>query len=1075
MRLPPSCFRSFTAALIALGVALLAGTTPLPAQTLSDLTFSHYTVDDGLSQGTIYSLLHDRKGFMWIGTQDGLNRFDGYDFRTFKNDPRDPGSLSNNWVWCLHQDSSAMIWAGTFGGGLNRFDPRTERFTVFRAPDTLDNRRQRNSIRAILEQPAGTLWLGCDYGFARFDSRTGDMQFLDLPETLGNVTAVLPRDAGSLWLLALGRLVVFDIATESIRRIDPIEPATPNFLVMSRGADGLWIGSTDAGLWRYDGAGLRPAATGLAEIGTMLNDARGWLWVGTQNGLYVGRDTPGQPLDLARYIYRPDDPDGLTNSTILSLGHSRDRAVWVGTRAGLLRYDPHQRKFTRYRPLSDGRESGLSFHLVNPILETKGEILWVGTARGLNRFDLSAGGPIDTAPVTWFFADPADPEGSLSSSYILSLCEDSDGNLWVGTRRGGISRLHAVDGTVPPEPRISHFRNDPGDPGSVGSNNINALYQDRGGVIWAGGGGLNRYQPESGTFHRYRNDPDDPASINHNHVFVIYEDRAGGFWVGTASGLHRFDRDTGRFVRYTADPADSMSLSNDIVLSIHQSPRDGALWVGTASGLNRVVPPAVPGDSGFHFITWREGDGLPNDCIYGILEDDHGRLWMSTNKGVVRFDPAATPPTLRAFTVDDGLQGDEFNQNAFCRTVRGEMFFGGTNGLNHFHPDSIRDNPYLPPLVFTRFQILNQSVPIAATLPEGRTSPLPVAISEAKTIRLGHRDDVISLEFAALNFTHSEKNRYAYRMEGFDDGWIESGTRRFVTYTNLDPGDYVFRVRAANNDGVWNPRPTELRLHIAPPPWQTWWAWLIYAMLAVAMVAGIVQLRVRTAARRLEEAARIERARLEEREEVRRKSSADFHDEAGNVLTKITLFLEMARRSADGQTRLLGFLDKIEENAATLSSGMRDFIWILDPDQDSLFDTLERLRGFGDGLFEHSAIRFHSDGLADRLRDVVLDIDDRRAILLVFKEAMNNCLKYSQAAAAHFGVALDGEGLEVYLRDDGRGFDPAATGDGYGLGNMRRRAEKIGAHLTIESAPGAGTTVRLRRPLSAAERTGASL
>ncbi|MFQ5606091.1 MAG: two-component regulator propeller domain-containing protein, partial [bacterium] len=577
---------------------------------------------------------------------------------------------------------------------------------------------------------------------------------------------------------------------------------------------------------------------------------------------------------------------------------------------------------------------------------------------------------------------------------------------------------------------------------------IHYIYEDRSGVLWfgTGGGGLCRFNSRSSTFTRFQRDAARPESLNDPFVFALLEDRHGRFWVGTAAaGLKLFDRETGAVRHFQHDPSNPASLSNNRVLCLTET-QSGEIWVGTAAGLNKLVVPTTP-EKDFLFVQFHESDGLPNEVIYGILEDNSGHLWISTNRGLAKVTPGADRLTVRIYTAADGLQSDEFNHNSFHKDRDGRMYFGGVNGLNAFHPDSVKDNPYVPPIVITDFKILNEAERFTGT----------------SEIVLSYRDYFFSFEFAALNYTLPEKNKYAYMMEGFDEDWIYCGTRRFASYTNLDPGDYIFRVKGSNNDGVWNEEGTSVKVRVTPPPWKTWWAYTLYGLFILGSIAGFVRYRIRSLEKEVEAKAAIERAKVEERERVRKNSSADFHDEAGHMITKITLFLELAKRKAGLDAGLTEYLSKIEENTKALSSGMRDFIWGLDPEKDSLYDTLLRLKDFGNNLFQHSEIRFQAGGIKPSFKQIDLPMHHRRSILFIFKEAMNNCIKYSVADSAYLKAELDRTELTIIFEDNGAGFEQRKDGEGYGLKNMVARAGKIGASIEIGSIPGQGTKIVFKK------------
>ncbi|MFQ5640612.1 MAG: two-component regulator propeller domain-containing protein [bacterium] len=1051
------------------------------AQT-NNMRFSRITAEQGLSQGTVLCALQDRRGFMWFGTQDGLNRYDGYHFRVYKHKPDDANSLSENWVWMIFEDSLGYLWIGTFGGGACRFDPETETFVTYRHDPENPRSLSHDTVWSFYESSDGILWIGANDGLNRLDPKTGAFSYYQPSPTEPNVFRIEPGKPGFLWLLTPVGLHRFDVSSATFEhyRTDAADSSRLGNVMrnLARGHKGVfWLGTTDNGLNRFDtGTGRvvrythnsrAPASSPASNyISAVYEDAFGVVWAGTRNhGLSLLRFNGPDVQHALHLRHNPSDPSSLSHDYIFSIYESPSGQVWVGTRDGLNRFDRHNRKFTLYQA-SPNAPNSLSHKNVLPIFASRKKpgVLWVGTYDGLNRLDQKSG------RITHYRSDTKNPAGSLTSSYCLSLYEDRAGDLWVGTR-GGLTQIR-FDGKG--NETFTQYRHDPEDDSSLSNDTIHCIYEDRSGVLWigTGGEGLCRYN-SNGAFTRYQPDAARPESLQDPFVFALLEDRRGRFWVGTAAdGLNLFDRMNGTVRHFRHDPSNPASLSNNRVLCLTET-QSGDIWVGTAAGLNKLVVPTTP-EEDFSFVQYHEADGLPNEVIYGILEDDAGHLWISTNRGLAKVRPGVEGLKVRTYTAADGLQSDEFNHNSFHKDGDGWMYFGGVNGLNAFHPDSVKDNPYVPPVVITDFKILNETVPIARPMPnhssrEGRSqggvSPLRLtkSITHTKEVTLSYKHNVFSFEFVALNFTFPEKNQYAYMMEGFDEDWIYCGTRRFATYTNLDPGDYLFRVKGSNNDDVWNETGVSIKVKITPPPWQTWWAYGLYALAFLGSLAGFVRYKIRSAERELEAKAAIERAKIEERERVRRNSSADFHDEAGHMITKITLFLELAKRKAGGDSGLAEYLNKIEENTKALSSGMRDFIWGLDPEKDSLYDTLLRLKDFGNNLFQHSEIRFQASGIKPSFKQVDLPMHYRRSMIFIFKEAMNNCLKHSGADSACLKADFDRDELTIAFEDNGAGFEQTKNNEGYGLKNMAARAEKIGARLEISSIQGNGTRIYFKK------------
>jgi ligand-binding sensor domain-containing protein/signal transduction histidine kinase len=803
------------------------------------MPFEHLSVEHGLSQNTVLCLLQDRKGFLWIGTGEGLNRYDGYTFKVYQYDAQDPASLSHNVIYTLYEDSLGNLWIGT-GGGLSLFDRGSEHFVRYQNHPDDPASLGHDVVRAIYEDQAGRLWIGTGGGgLNRFDRERA--QFIRYQEDPGNpqslshniVSSIIEDDAGQLWI-GTGGGGVNRFHPETGQWIhDQADPEVAGSLshnvittMYKDRAGTLWLG-TPTGLHCYDPAADRferyqatpdvPGSLSHNHILSLAEDRSGTLWIGTYGG-GLNRFDPEQNI-FFHYRSVPDVPHSLSQNDILAIYEDRSEVLWIGTGGGLNKYDPGKTRFAHYQADPNNPDS-LSHNEVSAFYEDLSGKLWIGTSGGLNYFNP------ESETFEHYFHDPGDSE-SVSSNMIFSIYADHQGVLWLGTYGGGLNRFD------PETKRFRHYQTDSNDPQSLSHDIVWPIYEDRSGTFWVGtwGGGLNVFDRETETFTRYQYDPQDSESLSHNRVATIYEDHRGNLWIGTDGGLNLFRPEHGRFQRYQHD-ADSLdSLSHNRVLCLHED-RTGVLWVGTAGGLNRFDREA----HAFHRYT--EKDGLPNDVIAGILEDEQGRLWLSTGKGLSRFHPDTEQFTN--YTVRDGLQGYEFHAGAYWQARDGRMFLGGVNGFNAFYPDLITENPHVPPLALTDFRLLNTSV-----VPAEEGSPLQRSLAETEEIVLSYTQNVFSFEFAALDYRIPEKNQYACKMEGFNKEWMELGTKRFVTYTNLDPGKYVFRVKGSNNDGIWNETGIAIRLTIIPPFWKTAWFQGILILGFIGMVCGLHALRVR--------------------------------------------------------------------------------------------------------------------------------------------------------------------------------------------------------------------------------------
>lgn len=1060
-RITSNCWRTvllLTGALFCGSMSAQVGTIPV----------HHLTITDGLSQNSVNAILQDRHGFLWFGTQDGLDRYDGRTFTGYRNRAR-TNSLSNNYIWALHEDADGMIWIGTFGGGLDRLDPNTGVFKHFRHDPADTTTLPSDRIFSIVQGAGGTLWLGTNNGLAALDPRTGRVRrYLVNGSTdrgaRDHFVSALAMQGEMLWMRSDSGLTHLDTRSHALthyRRLPWSHGAElGNVQSITVRGDELFVTCT-AGLVRLntidrtDEVLLAPEQVAGLEEGAGFTrlwiDGDHW-WIGSTRGLVHWHRESGR---ATVHRHRASDPKSLAHSSILALFQGRGGELWVATRNGLDRIDDVDPPMHLLRSIP-GQANTLCDKIIGAMAEDHHGNIWIGTPSGINVWDRAR----DT--LLHFKHDPADPK-SLPGDYILALTPDPRGLMWIGTNGHGLALARLDRGGL-------HCRRfGTGDAiGSLNSNKVHALTITREGALWVGtaGGGACRMDTARGTFTCYPA-TGDARGPSHPYIYCIAEEAGGLLWMGMPTGgLDLFDPVTEKFIALKNDPDDRTSLSNDIVLALHR--KDDVLWVCTANGLNKLaVTDALlrallrGGKEKARFTRYGRAEGLPNEVVYGLLEDRRGRFWLSTNRGLAEFD-TDEGRVQRSFTVADGLQNDEFNQNAFARSRTGTLFFGGVDGVNWFDPEQLLPNPSVPPVHITRLLLMNEPVGLVSDS-TGDGPALEQAIHTLTDLDLSWRDKVIGFEFAALNFRSPERNLYRYMLEGFDADWVDARHRNAVTYTNLDPGDYRFRVQGANNDGVWNEEGTSLALHISPPPWRRWYAYVLYFGATIGLIAAYFRFRLRRAMEELETSARIESARVADRERFRRKSAADFHDESGSKLTRINLHAGLARQRAASDPALAGHLAHIEQAQRELSAGIRDLIWTMDPDRDTLRDTVDRLSAFALTLFDGSRTRFAVEGGTEAMRTIALDMEQRRAITMILKEAMNNCAKYADAAQCTLSVDYSATRIQFALRDDGKGFDLATVGigDQYGMRTMAERAQGIGGEFRVESAPGKGTTVRL--------------
>ncbi len=1042
---------------------------------LNTTVFKHLTIDDGLSQNSINCIHQDKYGFMWIGTQDGLNRYDGYNFIEYRHDRNNKNSISNNYIWDIKEDKEGILWIATFGGGLNRLDPLTGEFSYFNMTAGDPNSFPSNRLFSIAETPDGILWIGSNEGLIRFDKSTKTSQLLlsqkkpDGTNADNYIGIVTTDNYNNVWLRSDSGLTFINTKTLSTQ-----------FFTKSPYSNAQIIGNVTH-LFHEDGKLYVSCSAGLLEINLKTKTDRvivssqslGFIDenIFIQDFLKLGRHNfaIGTNKGLAFYIaeinelqfYQNNglDEKSISHDNILSIFKSSDDILWIGTRNGLNILDSGTPGFMHVRSIPGNNV--LSNKNVNSFIDENDSLLWIGTTDGLNVYNRYEN------KYTVFRKDEKNKNG-LTSSYILCLYMDSKGNKWTGTRGGGFYKIETPSNGKTNIKRIKPSND------TATAISIHFITEDKKGNLWlgTGGGGLWKYDPEKNMVKKYAA-AKDGSGPGHPFVFTILEDSYGNIWLGTPSGgLNLFDPDTERFIYFINDPDKVNSLSNDIVLSLHEDINHN-LWIGTSSGLNKLIPKLNSDifeefknqklNTKTVFKNFGYEQGFPNDVIYGILEDSRQNLWISTNKGMAVFN-TVTETLHKTYDISDGLQSNEFNQNGYYKNKHGVLYFGGVNGFNFFHPDKLMDNKFIPPVVITGISLFNKKVPVGSSDSTHKSFFLDKELFGMNEISLSWKHDVITFDFAALSYHSPEKNQFSYKLEGFNEDWVFAGNSLTATYTNLNPGKYVFRVRACNNSGVWNESGTYINIHISTPPWLSWYAYLFYTLLFSSMVYVFIRYRINKATREIKVQTQIEKARTEEREEFRKKSAADFHDEAGNKITKITLFTEMAKTETEDKAQLQNYLNKIELNISELSTGMRDFLWVMDPQHDTLFDTVTRLKDFGDSMLSELGIQFIVRGMNNTFQNIVLPMNTRRAVLQIFKEAMHNCAKHANAAEVILTVTLENNFILFSLQDNGNGFDinEERSRNNYGLTIMKTRAEKINAELTINSEKNNGTNITLK-------------
>ncbi|TND00864.1 MAG: histidine kinase [Bacteroidetes bacterium] len=811
-----------------------------------ELKFNHLGSDQGLSQAVVNDVFQDRQGFMWFATQEGLNKYDGYSFHVYKHDPNDSNSISSSFVNVVFQDKNGHIWVGSNGGGLDEYNEITGRYRHFshdaKKPESLSN----NTVRAIEEDTDGMIWIGTDNGLNRFDPKTGKFTRYQHSESDPHSIAAsqvydihIGKD-GLIWLATYeGWLNVFDkktgrfssypLSEPEIKQLYNTEKTNRNAVELGlkasrvrciyEGKDGMfWLGTDGSGILVFDPRDKNfvklfyPETENYRSISgnrvhAISEDEFGRIWVGTfGKGLNVYNSLTA---DFERYEADDRNPYGLNHNDVKCILPDRQGNVWIGTNGGGVNvFFKSMGKFSHIKKSERPgvAENSLKSDVVMSVLEDRDGQLWVGTySGGLTTIDRR------TNRYTHY------PELSTSTqNVVLSLLEDRDGRIWVGTYGDGINVFDKKT------KEVKHYSI----PNYMTDGTIMCMAQDKEGNVWYGtyDGGLYKMNLKTEEVTNYTKKEGMPC----NGMFSLCFDRKDNLWIGgIGGGAIYFDRKANKFTAYRHDKNNKGSLSNDMVNCVFEDSK-GNVWMGTTNGLNMLDPGTGK------ITTWYERDGLLSDYVYGIVADSKGFLWLSTNKGITRFDPAVKNTdgsAFRNFGVNDGVQRGEFDQGAYFKNRKGEIFFGGMYGLNTFYPDKIMDNSNVPPVLITSYKRFGKEV------------KLDTGIIFKKKIVLDWKDNYISFEFTALDYAMPSKNKYQYKLEGFDDDWSPPTNNRFASYTNLPGGDYVFRVRGANSEGVWNEEGATLHIRINPPFWKTNWFYTLCVIIAIGSVFGFIRYR----------------------------------------------------------------------------------------------------------------------------------------------------------------------------------------------------------------------------------------
>lgn len=1000
------------------------------------LHFKSLTINDGLSQGFVSSITQDKLGFMWFATSDGLNKYDGYTFTVYHHDPDDSTSIGSDDISFVFEDSKQRLWIGTRNNGMDYFDRENNTFYHFRHTNVQS--LLSDKVNSISEDKSGALWISSDRGVNRMEilpakntSHTqgflnehnfrfthikADKNIVEKGNTM--LASVFIDSRGRIYLSTANRIYellmkadnnysfkkVFETPVKDSNFLSAVLEDTASYSLFMNGETITRFPGYDFSLPHsmYSFKSYTPGHVWLIDKSQM-------MWVIEDEGIRrIHIPTSEQ------WYYVPADSTQVTALVTTTCMYSDKQGIlWIGTGGyGILKYDPEIERFHHILPDTKHYQ----------ILETKpGEII----TNSFDKIELIKDHPPE------FHADAFIKflQQQFLNSNVIYFTKDTSGNLWIP--QGNHIYFYNLNTK---EKRLYDVEF----PDTRGP--VYPLYADKKNKLWFG---LKEkfigFDPTENLFSKF-NYPLQLPDYEDDFLQSIYED--GNFlWLGTIHGLFRFNI-TGNKIEnaYFFQPQDSTSLSNNFIYCFCNDREEPTryLWIGTkGGGLNRLDKTTGK------FVRYNTKNGLANNVIYGILPGDDGNLWLSTNKGLSAFNP--NTKQFRNFDVSDGLQSNEFNRYAYCKTSNGFLVFGGMNGLNYFDPNEIK--PLSPPdIVFTGFRLFNKPVNIADA-----NSPLKENISYAKEIELRYKQNVITFQFAAVDYRRTGSIRYRYKMDGFDEDWIYASTAHEATYTNLDPGDYDFMVQASFEDNTWGDQKKSIHIFIITPWYNTWWFYVLLALFTSAAAYGLYRFRL---------------LQLKRLDKLRGRIARDLHDEVGSSISTIAIYSKIMQEqmdSVDFDNKPL--VDKINDFAADIMSSMNDIVWNINTKNDAFDRIISRMREQASQLLEAKGYTVHFD-IDEVINRMKLNMDKRREFYLIYKEAINNIAKYAAGENVWIILFVENSFINMIIRDDGKGFDKTAprTGSsgGNGLGNMQQRAETLKGEMSINSSLGNGTEIALK-------------
>lgn len=1036
----------------------------------NDLRFHKITTSQGLSHNTVYSIIQDKKGFMWFGTREGLNRFDGEELISYYANPEDSLGLISNHITAFEVGSDGLLYVGTTSG-LSVYNYEKEIFTNVRFQG-----KDLGYVNKLVVSEDGAVFICTNTGL--YVKKKEDAALVHLMGK-SNVLDLIEFKKDVFWVSTLQKILLINSYGEVIKEYDAI----------SNGANEL-VNLND-------------------NVSCLFKDSFGQIWVGTKKNGLLKYD---EKQDWFKPLFNSHNYNSLEVNIIRTISEDFNHNLWIGTESGLFIYDRERDDFKRYSQSFENLSNNLNDKAIYSIYRSKEDIMWLGTYfGGVNMVRPEEKG--------FNVLLPDGGKKSLSGKAISQIIEDQNANMWIATEDGGINIWNRHTGT------FEYLRNTPGK-NSLSVDNVHALYEDDDGTIWIGTflGGLNKYDPATNRITTFQNDSKESLPFTNNMVYAIHRDRNNTLWIGTQAGLNVFDGDKkgyvpfrpeifkGRFVyeiyedttgglwfcimnsdliyyyhpqkdiikEYNYNSLESPAANQGVIAALQDS--KGSMWFGT---VDRGLITLDTVDNSFKSYTVQ--DGLPNNYVYGILEDDHQNLWLSTNKGLSRFN--MKDEKFSNFDISHGLPNNQFNFKSAYKDEHGYMFFGTISGLCYFHPDSLILNNIPPKVYFSDFKLFNNSISIA------RGSLLQENIDEAIAVTLKHKENVITFEYSSINYFTLGNNQYAYYLEGFEHDWNYVGKKKSATYTNLSPGDYVFKLKAANNDGLWSDDIKEIKVHILPPFWLTPWAFLLYLLLALGLV--LLYRSFLNYRNREKMAFQIERLEREKIVEINRHKinfftyiSHEFKTPLTLIIASIDRFLidqnessehKQVYRSIKRNAKRLHYLieqlmefRKMETDHASINYNSGDIILFLHDTFNAFIPLFNRKKL--DFHFNSETASFNAYFDGDKVEKIVTNLISNAAKYTPDEGFVEMELKVIRNSDEE-------DQIKICVSDSGRGIDPkeldkifttfyqteqgrtVPEGTGVGLSLVKSLVEFLEGEVAIDSSLYNGTVVTVTLPL----------